>query len=99
MRLEVQQGINIIDAAVKVAKDGALERLILSTLSDAKRASKGKYTWVYHYDGKAQFVQYFEKKAQAEPEYRQLFERTSYVQMGFYLDNWKMTPLFAPQKV
>ncbi|KAI1622425.1 putative hscarg dehydrogenase [Exophiala viscosa] len=97
-RLELQQGINIIDAAVKVAKDCVLERLVLSTLSDAKRASKGKYTWVYHYDGKAQFVQYLEMKAQSEPEYRQLLETTSYVQMGFYLDNWKMTPLFAPQK-
>ena len=98
-RLELQQGINLIDAAAKVAQDGVLERLVLSTLSDAKRASKGKYTWVYHDDGKAHFVQYLEKKAQSEPEYRQLFERTSYVQVGSYLDNWKMNPIFAPQKV
>ncbi|KAK4944471.1 hypothetical protein LTR10_016145 [Elasticomyces elasticus] len=97
-RLELRQGINIIDAVAKVAQDRVLERLVLSTLSDAKRASKGKYTWVYHYDGKAHFVQYLEKKGQSEPEYQRLFEKTSYVQLGGYLDNWKKNPIFAPQK-
>ena len=97
--LEVQQGINIIDAAVQSAKQCQLDRLVLSSLCDARKASKGKYMWVYHFDSKARFVQYLEEKARDDPYYRALLEKTSYVQMGFYLDNWMKNPIFAPKKV
>ena len=94
---ELQQGKNLIDAAAKQV--GHLDRLVLSTLCDVKKASGGKYTWVYHYDSKAHFVQYLKEKAQSEPSYRALHEKTSYVQIGNYLDNWKKNPIFTPQKV
>ncbi|KAH8898124.1 putative hscarg dehydrogenase [Thozetella sp. PMI_491] len=96
---ELEHGKNIIDAASQVVANGKLERLVLSTLSDAKKASKGKYTWVYHFDAKARFVQYLEEKAQEDQPYKLLHEKTSYVQIGNYLDNWMKNPIFTPQKV
>ena len=96
---EVQQGKNIIDAASRVVGQGQLERMVYSSLSDAKKASKGKYSWVYHFDGKAHVVQYLESKARDDDQYRLLFNKTSYVQMGNYLDNWNKNPIFNPKKV
>lgn len=96
---EVQQGKNIIDAAAHVAQSGTLERMVLSTLSDAKRASGGKYTWVYHFDSKAHFVNYLKDRALHEATYQALYEKTSYVQIGNYLDNWNKNPILAPKKV
>lgn len=106
---EVQQGKNIIDAAARVVRTAAqddhlgggevLERLVLSTLSDASKASKGKYTWVYHFDSKARFVDHLKDRAQQTSAYRTLWDRTSYLQIGNYLDNWKKNPILAPKKV
>lgn len=96
---EVQHGKNIIDAAVEAAYEGQLERLVLSSLADAKKASKGKYTWVYHFDSKAHFVQYLEEQGKVSPHYHALLEKTSYVQIGNYLDNWTKNPIFTPKKV
>lgn len=98
-RQELQQGKNIIDAAVKVIGEGPLERFVFSSLSDAKKASKGKYSWVYHFDSKAHVLDYLKDKAKEEPTYKALSEKTSDVQIGFYLDNWMMNPLLAPKKV
>ena len=98
-QLESQQGINLIEAATKRNKDGGLERLVVSSLSDARRASHGKYTWVYHFDAKARYVQYLQEKAQASSDHQNLFQKTSYLQMGNYLDNWNKNPALAPQKV
>lgn len=101
--LEIQQGKNIIDAAVRCVSQGgdnpALERLVLSTLCNVRKASGGKYTWVYHFDGKAQFVEYLKDMAGKDADYRKLFDKTSYLQMGNYLDNWKKNPIFTPQRV
>jgi hypothetical protein len=96
---EVQQGENIIDAAAEVVGEGSLQRFVLSTMSDAKKSSKGKYTWVWHFDSKGQYPQYLAQRAEHDPKYGKLLEMTSYTQLGFYLDNWKMDPLTAPQKV
>jgi hypothetical protein len=96
---ELQQGKNLIDAAAAVAQDGKLERFVLSSLSDARKASQGKYTWVYHFDSKAHFVQYLSDRAKEDSVYRALAEKTSYVHVGNYLDNWKKNPIFAPKKV
>lgn len=96
---EVQQGKNLIDAAAHIMKEGKLERMVYSSLSDAKKASKGKYTWVYHFDGKAKVVQYLEENSHESAEFQALFERTSYVQMGYYLDNWRKNPILFPKKV
>ena len=96
---EVQQGTNIIDAASEQENPQHLSKLILSTLADQRLASNGKYTWVYHFDGKARHVQYLKDKAQEDPAHLALLNKTSYLHMGFYLDNWKMNPMFAPRKV
>jgi len=96
---ELQQGINIIDAATKVTEHGGLDRLVLSSLCDVEKASSGKYTWAYHFDSKAHYVQYLKDKAQQDPNYHALYDKTSYLHMGNYLDNWKKNPIFAPRKV
>lgn len=98
-RLELQQGKNIIDAAVKVAGEGVLERFVFSSLSDAKKASKGKLSWVYHFDSKAHIMNYLKEKAKEDPAYKTLLDKTSAVQVGFYLDNWSKNPILAPKKV
>lgn len=88
---EKQQGFNLVEAAA--ATVGTLERFVLSTLSDSKKWSQGKINWNLHFDGKAAVADYVRESHKA------LAAKTSYVQVGFYFTNWKMSPLFAPQKV
>lgn len=97
--LEYQQGVNLLDAAARRANDSDFDRLIVSSLSGARQSSQGKYNWVYHFDSKAQYVQYLKIKAQTSPDHRDLLDKTSYVQIGNYLDNWKMNPILKPYKV
>ncbi|KIW15171.1 hypothetical protein PV08_05216 [Exophiala spinifera] len=104
-RLEVQHGTNVIDAAARACAGTtrSLERLVFSSLSGAKIASKGKYSWVYHFDSKRRVVDYLADKAAdgggAEQEqYKALLDRTSYVQIGWFLDNWSKNALLLPQK-
>ena len=98
---ELQQGKNIIDAAAAVAAsiDGKFDRLVLSSLADVKKVSAGKYTWAYHFDSKAHYVQYLKDKAETDPAYKALLEKTSYLQIGYYMDYWKITPVLTPRKV
>ena len=88
---EIQQGKNIANAAATLV-DTTLELFIWSTLSNVKKWSKGKYTHVYHFDGKAAVTEYI------EAELPKLAAKMSTLQVGLYLSNWKM-PAFAPQKV
>ena len=87
--LEVQRGKNVALAAADV---DTLERLVFSSLSDARKWSKGKYTRVYHFDSKVKVVQYITE------ELPELSKKTSFVQVGCYMTNWKM-PAFQPRKV
>ncbi|MCJ1450087.1 hypothetical protein MMC28_000416 [Mycoblastus sanguinarius] len=87
--LEVQQGKNIAQAAAKVE---GLERLVYSSLSDAKKWSKGKYTWVYHFDGKAKAVEYIKE------ELPELAKKMSVLLVGLYMTHWQAAPFLAPQK-
>ena len=87
--LEVQRGKNIALAAAGV---DTLERFVFSSLSDAKKWSKGKYTRVYHFESKAKVVEYI------MDELPELDKKTSFVQVGWYLANWKL-PAFQTQKV
>lgn len=98
---ELQQGKNLIDAAAAVIAEGYtnLQKLIFSTLSNARKASGGKYTWAYHFDSKADMVEYLKTKAKEDPRYKQLLDVTSYIHIGYYLDNWKMNPILMPTKV
>lgn len=76
---ETQQLKNAIDAAAQVS---TLQRLILSSLSDAKKWSKGKYTHVYHFDSKANADYY------AQEQYPNLWAKASVYQAGLYLSNF-----------
>ena len=88
--LEVRRGKNIADAVAKVAM---LERYVCSSLSDVRKWSKGKYTWVYHFDGKAKVVEYITS------ELPHLAKRMSVLQIGLYAAHWQAAPFLAPQKV
>ncbi|PNP59867.1 hypothetical protein FNYG_14810 [Fusarium nygamai] len=88
--VEVQHGRNIVDAAN--ATLDTLERFVLSTLSPAKKLSKGKYTHNFHFDSKWEAVEYL------KATYPALGDKTSYLQMALYLTNWKDSPLFRPTK-
>lgn len=88
--LEISQGKNLANAAAKV---DTLERYVYSSLSNARKWSKGKYTWVFHFDGKAKVVDYIKGELPA------LVQKMSIVQIGLYMTNWKAAPFAAPQKV
>jgi hypothetical protein len=77
---EVRQGKNIVDA---VANVDTLELFIWPTLSHASKWSRGKYTGVYHFDSKAAVVDFLNEK------YPQVAKRTSLLQMGLFITNWK----------
>ena len=88
--LEVQQGKNLADAAANVK---TLERYVYSALTSFKERSKGKYTWVYHFDSKAKVVDYVTKNLS------KLAAKMSVVQIGLYATHWAAAPVLAPQKV
>ncbi|KAI9673858.1 MAG: hypothetical protein M1817_002064 [Caeruleum heppii] len=88
---ELQQAKNIADAAATVV-DSSLELYVQSTLSAAKKWSRGKYTWVYHFDSKAAATDYVKEQLPA------LAKKTSYLQVGMYSSNWKTFPTMVPQK-
>lgn len=77
---EVQQGKNIADAVATVK---TLELFIWSTLSQASKWSKGKYTGVYHFDSKAAVVDYINEK------YPEVVKKMNLLQMGLFITNWK----------
>ena len=87
---ELQQGINVFDAA---AQTKGLQRLIFSSLSNATKWSKGKYTHVYHFDSKARAAEY------GRDMYPELWKKTSVIQVGFYLSNILLSPFMQPRKV
>jgi hypothetical protein len=89
---EVAQGINIAEAAASPAVLKTLERFVLSSLSDARKWSGGKYTTVYHYDSKAEMIRVIQTK------FPELAARMSTLQVGHYVTNWKAFPSMAPQK-
>ncbi|KAK5063155.1 hypothetical protein LTR84_005231 [Exophiala bonariae] len=82
--VEVQQGKNVFDAAAKVK---TLDRLIFSGLSHAAKWSKGKYKHVLHYDSKAVAAEY------GQETYPELWNKTSVIQIGFYLENFLKSPV------
>jgi hypothetical protein len=76
---EFQQGKNVFDAAALVP---TIERIVVSSLVEAKERSGGKYKGVYHWDGKARALKYL-RKAHAD-----LAGKLSVVIMGNYMGNW-----------
>ncbi|KAI9709619.1 MAG: hypothetical protein M1812_007667 [Candelaria pacifica] len=86
---EIEQGKNIARAAANVK---GLEHFICSSLSDARKWSKGKYTWVWHFDSKAQVVYWIKDNL---PD---LAKKMSVLQVACYATNWQSGPATAPQK-
>ena len=87
---EVQHGKNAVDAAAKHIS--TLDRFIWSTLSDTKKWSRGEFTWNLHFDSKAAVEQHMKDSHPA------LAAKTSYLQVGMYLQNWRSNPALRPQK-
>ncbi|KAF2190163.1 NAD(P)-binding protein [Zopfia rhizophila CBS 207.26] len=88
--IEVSHGFNIAEAAATIQR---LERFIFSSLADTKKWSKGKYTWVYHFDSKAAIVDYIKQKLPA------LAQKMSCLQIGEYVTNWKKTVSLGQKKL
>ena len=87
---ETQQLKNVIDA---VADISSVEHFILSSLSNATKWSKGKYTHVYHFDSKAFAEDYGRER------YPELWAKTSIFQAGLFISNWVNNPIMRPKKV
>ncbi|PQE09750.1 hypothetical protein CJF30_00009646 [Rutstroemia sp. NJR-2017a BBW] len=84
LSIELKRGKTIVDAATEVlTKEGKLKRFIWSTLPSVKELSKGKYTYTYHYESKAQVSKYLQER-------KDLWERSSLLYMGFYTTNIKV---------
>ncbi|KAH7069710.1 hypothetical protein BKA63DRAFT_579897 [Paraphoma chrysanthemicola] len=82
--LEIAQGMNMALAASGPAVLSTLTHYIFSTLSDTKRWSQGKYTWNFHFDGKASITQ------RIQAELPVLAAKLSTIQVGIYTTNWKL---------
>ena len=87
---ETQQLKNVIDVAANVP---TLERLVISSLPNVTKLSGGKYTQVYHFDSKANAVEY---GREAHPD---LWAKTSVLMMGYFLSNLIALPMGRPVKV
>ena len=85
---EVQQGKNVADAAATV-KD--LDIFVFSSLSKSTYWSKGKYPHVYHFDSKAEVVDYMKQ------DLPKLWAKTSIFQPAMFMTNWKSA--LKPMKV
>ena len=89
---ELKQAQGIIDAASTTA-NSTLERFVWSSLSNAEVASKGKYSWMYHFNSKAVAVDYIRETHPA------LWAKTSMIQVGLYATNFVNFPMLWPKKV
>jgi hypothetical protein len=88
---EAKQAHNIVDAANATIE--TLDRFVFSVLSHTKEWSQGKYTHNYHFDAKWEGVEYL------KATYPALDKKTSYLQVGLYMTNWKGLDILRPTKV
>ncbi|KAF1991297.1 NAD(P)-binding protein [Aulographum hederae CBS 113979] len=88
--IEVQQGRNIVDAASKTTD--SLEYFVLSTLSWAKKWSKGDVTFNLHFDAKWMAVEYVRET------YPELWGKTSLLQVALFATNWQSGKTMRPNK-
>lgn len=79
--LELQRGKNLAIAAATVQ---SLERYVYSSLSASSVWSKGKHPNVCHFNSKAKV----EKYIRSASEMQDLIKKTSFLQVGLYVDNW-----------
>ena len=78
---DMQQGKNLVRAAAKQIE--TLDTFVFSTLSDARKRSQGAVTENYHFDSTAATAQCI------KDDFPGLAARTSYLQLGNFLSNWK----------
>lgn len=77
---------------------------MLSSLSNATKWSKGKYTYVFHFDAKANAVEYARdtfEVLETNLTYPDLWAKTSVFEAGIFLGNFTATegPSLLPIKV
>ncbi|KAI0063072.1 NAD(P)-binding protein [Artomyces pyxidatus] len=89
--MERAQGTNIVNAVLPIV-DTTLEVFIFSSLSSARRFSKGKYTRVYHFDGKAEVVDMLQR------DHPELAAKTAVLQLGLFASNWRGPTPIRPTK-
>ncbi|QKD55376.2 uncharacterized protein FOBCDRAFT_240610 [Fusarium oxysporum Fo47] len=90
--IETNLAMNIAIAASSPAVSATLTHFVFSSLSDTKRWSRSKYTWNFHFDGKADAVN------RIKAEMPDLAAKLSIVQVGAYTSNWKWG-LGQPQRL
>ena len=89
--MERQSGKNIVNA-VNSTLD-SLDLFIFSSLSAAKRLSKSKYEKIYHFDAKADNVEYLRET------FPSLAQKTVVLELGMFATNWNMPTPLRPTKV
>lgn len=90
--VEFEQGMNIAEAASSPASMKTLTHFFYSTLCDATKTSKGKYTQILHNDVKAEVTRAIESR------FPELAARMSTIHIGHYATNWHAFPPARPQK-
>ncbi|KAF7556801.1 hypothetical protein G7Z17_g1152 [Cylindrodendrum hubeiense] len=84
IKIEVQQGINLANAATATT---SLEHFIWSTLPNAKRISNGKHL-IPHFESKNEIDDYIKSNAP-------LFKKTTFLWIAFYAANFRF-PMWTP---
>ncbi|KAJ5952434.1 uncharacterized protein N7479_010847 [Penicillium vulpinum] len=86
---ETTHGENAANVAATIP---TLEKLIYSALGPMKRVSGGKYSSCFHWDAKAQIVDYIETQ---QPE---LAKKTSFIYISCYISNPFLYPKYQSEK-
>ncbi|KAK4164000.1 hypothetical protein QBC43DRAFT_318536 [Cladorrhinum sp. PSN259] len=92
--VELRQGKNIADAAATVVDTLDANGFLVSTLSNARKCSGGRFQDLYHFDSKADvFPDY------VDPTYPALAAKMSCIQTGFFTTSHRILPdsYFAKQ--
>ncbi|KAK5675198.1 hypothetical protein LTS10_012274 [Elasticomyces elasticus] len=89
---ELQQNMNIAEAAASPSILKTLQRFVFSSLSCASKWSGGKYTHCYHQDVKERAIQAI------EVTYPDLAAKMSLIQVGHYVSNSLNFPFLQPKK-
>jgi len=90
-RMELQSGKNIVHA-VNSTLD-SLDLFIFSSLSAAKKLSKNKFEKIYHFDAKADNVEYIQET------FPGLAQKTVVLELGMFATNWRMPTPLRPTRV
>ncbi|KAJ4316370.1 hypothetical protein N0V84_007885 [Fusarium piperis] len=77
---------HVKNSAIAASKTPTLEKFIYSALGPMKVASGGKYSHCYHWDSKAEAVNFIEN------EMPELAQKTSYIYLGAYSSNLLLFP-------